>query len=248
VTVGNELPGADAAATSGGIQEARETLEEVTNFEISSTNRTEILEAGRLERLSVAVLVDGLYTQDENGAPVYAPRTQEQLDQIAMLVRSAVGFDQTRGDVVEVVNLQFAARPDLTLPDEEGLFSFTRDDIYRAAELAIIAVLTLIVLFFVVRPLLARVFEDESAPEALPAGGPDAEGTVIGPNGEVLQSPMPNVPAIALESTTVKAFENAVALGALQNKSLEQVGDLIKERPEDAVGVLRAWLAEPAKA
>jgi flagellar M-ring protein FliF len=249
VTVGNELPGADAGATAGGIQEARETLEEVTNFEISSTNRTEILEAGRLERLSVAVLVDGLYTQDENGAPIYAPRTQEQLDQIAMLVRSAVGFDQTRGDVVEVVNLQFAARPDLTLPDEEGLFSFTRDDIYRAAELAIIAVLTLIVLFFVVRPLLARVFEDEgAAPEALPAGGPDAEGTVIGPNGEVLQSPMPNVPAIALESTTVKAFENAVALGALQKQSLEQVGDLIKERPEDAVGVLRAWLSEPAKA
>lgn len=249
VTVGNELPGSDPGTTAGGIQEARETLEEVTNFEISSTNRTEILEAGRLERLSVAVLVDGIYSQDENGAPVYAPRTQEQLDQIAMLVRSAVGFDQTRGDVVEVVNLQFAARPDLTLPPEDGLFSFTRDDIYRAAELAIIAVLTLIVLFFVVRPLLGRVFEDDSTNlESLPAGGPDAEGVVIGPNGEVLQSPMPNVPAIALENTTVKAFENAVALGALQKKSLEQVGELIKERPEDSVGVLRSWLSETVKA
>lgn len=249
VTVGNELPGADAGGAAGGIQEARESLEEVTNFEISSTNRTEILEAGRLERLSVAVLVDGIYTQDENGTPVYAPRSQEQLDQIAMLVRSAVGFDQTRGDVVEIVNLQFAARPDLTLPPEDGLFSFTRDDIYRAAELAIIAVLTLIVLFFVVRPLLARVFEDESTNlQALPAGGPDAEGTVIGPNGEVLDSPMPNIPPIALENTTVKAFENAVALGALQQKSLNQVGDLIKERPEDAISVLRGWLAEPVKA
>ncbi|MFK7793648.1 MAG: flagellar basal-body MS-ring/collar protein FliF [Devosiaceae bacterium] len=249
VTVGNELPGETAGDGIGGIQEARETLEEVTNFEISSTNRTEILEAGRLDRLSVAVLVDGIYTQDENGAPIYQPRTPEQLDQIAMLVRSAVGFDQTRGDVVEVVNLQFAARPDLTLPPEAGLFSFTRDDIYRAAELAIIAVLTLIVLFFVVRPLLARVFEDEAeALEALPAGGPNAEGTVIGPNGEVLESPMPNVPAVALESTTVKAFENAVALGALQKKSLEQVGELIKDRPEDAVGVLRSWLAPAAKA
>lgn len=249
VTVGNELPGADPGTQAGGIQEARETLEEVTNFEISSTNRTEILEAGRLDRLSVAVLVDGIYTQDENGAPLYQPRTQEQLDQIAMLVRSAVGFDQTRGDVVQVVNLQFAARPDLTLPDEAGLLSFTRDDIFRAVELAVIAVLTLIVLFFVVRPLLGRVFEAEADTlEALPAGGPEAEGTVIGPNGEVLESPMPNVPAAALESTTVKAFENAVALGALQKKSLEQVGELISERPEDALGVLRGWLNQPSRA
>ncbi len=249
VSVGNELPGSDPATTAGGIQEARETLEEVTNFEISSINRTEILEVGRLERLSVAVLVDGIYSEDANGAPIYQPRTDEQLEQIAMLVRSAVGFDQTRGDVVEVVNLQFAARPDLSLPDEGGLFNFTRDDIYRAAELAVIAVLTLIVLFFVIRPLLARVFDDETAnPEALPAGGPNAEGTVIGPNGEVLESPMPNVPAIALESTTVKAFENAIALGAVQQKSLEQIGELIEERPEDAIGVIRNWLNEPVRA
>ncbi len=248
VTVGNELPGEGADAAPGGIQEARESTEEVTNFEISSTNRTEILEAGRLDRLSVAVLVDGIYTQDENGVPVYAPRSAEQLEQIAMLVRSAVGFDQTRGDVVEVVNLQFAARPDLTITADDGFLSFTRDDIYRTAELAIIAVLTLIVLFFVVRPLLARVFETDEEPlEALPAGGPNAEGSVIGPNGEVLQSPMPSVPQIALESTTVKAFENAVALGALQEQSLERVGNLIKDRPDEAVGVVRNWLAEPPK-
>ena len=249
VTVGNELPGADAGAAVGGIQEAREATEEVVNFEISSTSRTETVEVGRLQRLSVAVLVDGIYTQDENGAPVYEPRTQEQLDQIAALVRSAVGFDQTRGDVVEVVNLQFAARPDLTIADDGGLFSFTRDDIYRAAELAVIAVLTLIVLFFVVRPLLGRVFEADQEPmRALPAGGPAAEGAVIGPNGEVLQSPVPNIPAIALENTTVKALENAMALGAIQKKSLDQVGELIKDKPDEALGVVRGWLTEPAQA
>ncbi|MGD1886114.1 MAG: flagellar basal-body MS-ring/collar protein FliF [Cohaesibacteraceae bacterium] len=248
VTVGNELPGADAGAAAGGIQEAREATEEVVNFEISSTSRTETVEVGRLQRLSVAVLVDGIYTQDENGVPVYEPRTQEQIDQIAALVRSAVGFDQTRGDVVEVVNLQFAARPDLTIADEGGMFSFTRDDIYRVAELAVMAVLTLIVLFFVVRPLLARVFEaDEEPVAALPAGGPEAEGAIIGPNGEILESPMPGVPAIALENTTVKALENAMALGAVQKRSLDQVGQMIQEKPDEALGVLRGWLSEPAR-
>lgn len=247
VTVGNELPGADPASGQGGIQEARETAEEIVNFEISSTSRTEIVEAGSLQRLSVAVLVDGTYAQSEEGAPTYAPRPDEELEQIAALVRSAVGFDQTRGDVVEVVNLQFAARPDLSLPDDQGLFNFTQDDIMRAVELAVIAVLTLIVLFFVVRPLLGRVFEADEPAEALLAGGPNAEGVVIGPNGEVIESPMPNVPEIALENTTTKALENALALGAVQKHSLDQVGDLIKERPQDALGVLRAWMSTPAQ-
>lgn len=249
VTVGNELPGGDAGTTTGGIQEQRELAEEVINYEISSTQRTEILEAGRLDRISVAVLVDGTYTQDQNGAPVYEPRSQEQLDQIAALVRSAVGFDQTRGDVVEVINLQFMARPDLTITDDGGMFNFTRDDIYRIAELAIIAVLTLIVLFFVVRPLLNRVFEADDLPlQAIAAGGPEAEGSIIGPNGEVLESPMPNVPAIALENTTTTALENALALGAVQKRSLEQVGELIKDKPDEALAVLRTWLNAPAKA
>ena len=247
VTVGNELPGATGGSGGGGIEEARETAEEIVNFEISSTSRTEIIEAGRLDRLSVAVLVDGIYAQGADGTPTYQPRSAEELEQIAALVRSAVGFDGARGDVVEVVNLPFAARPDLTLPDEAGLFNFTQDDIFRAVELAVIAVLTLIVLFFVVRPLLNRVFETDEPAEALPAGGPDAEGRVIGPDGQVVDSPMPGVPSIALENTTTKALENALALGAVQKHSLEQIGELIKERPNDALGVIRAWMATPAQ-
>ncbi|MBV6658773.1 MAG: flagellar M-ring protein FliF [Devosiaceae bacterium] len=247
VTVGNQLPGAEPGAGPGGIQEARETAEEIVNFEISSTSRTEIVEAGRLQRLSVAVLVDGVYAQDAEGAPSYTPRSAEELEQIAALVRSAVGFDQTRGDVVEVVNLQFAARPDLAIDDNAGLFNFTQDDIFRAVELAVIALLTLIVLFFVIRPLLSRVFAADEPAEALPAGGPNAEGVVIGPNGEVVESPMPGVPQIALENTTTKALENAIALGAVQKHSLEQIGELIKERPNDAIGVVRAWMLTPAE-
>jgi flagellar biosynthesis/type III secretory pathway M-ring protein FliF/YscJ len=59
---------------------------------------------------------------------------------------------------------------------------------------------------------------------------------------------MPNVPSIALENTTTTALENAIALGAVQKKSLEQVGDLIKDKPEEALAVLRGWLNTPAKA
>ena len=57
------------------------------------------------------MLVDGAYTKNEKGEMVYQDRSKEQLDRIATLVRSAIGFDQKRGDQVEVVNLRFAEAP-----------------------------------------------------------------------------------------------------------------------------------------
>ena len=72
--------------------------EEVVNYEISRTTRTEVMEGGRLKRLSVAVLVDGVYARGAGGAATYQPRPQEELDRIAALVRTSIGFDRNRGD------------------------------------------------------------------------------------------------------------------------------------------------------
>ena len=85
--------------------------EETNNYEISHTTKTEVTEAGRVNRISVAVLVDGAYTKNEKGEMVYSERSKDQFDRIATLVRSAIGFDQKRGDQVEVVNLKFAEAP-----------------------------------------------------------------------------------------------------------------------------------------
>ena len=86
--------------------------EETNNYEISRTTKTEVTEAGRVNRISVAVLVDGIYTKNEKGELVYKERSKEELDRIAALVRSAIGFDQKRGDQVEVVNLQIRRSAD----------------------------------------------------------------------------------------------------------------------------------------
>ncbi|MCB1508255.1 MAG: flagellar M-ring protein FliF [Hyphomicrobiaceae bacterium] len=246
VTVANEIPGGTAGeGGDNGLREARTQSEEVVNYEISRTTRTEVLEAGRIKRMSVAVLVDGLYERDGDGNLVYTPRDQAQLDMIAALVRSAVGFDQARGDVVEVVNLPFAEGPREELVEDTGLFVLTKEDYFAIAELATIALLTLIVLFFVVRPLLKRIVAPEDNIFAsLPVGGEAAPGMVIGPNGEVVASPTPNVPVGALENTTAKAIEHAAALGALQAESLARVGELVTEHPNEAMQVIRSWLTE----
>lgn len=107
VTAGNQLPEAEVQNGAGN-RDVASTTEEIINYEISKSTKTEIIEAGSIERISVAVLVDGVYVPDENNELVYQPRTPDELERIAVLVRSAVGFDQTRGDTVEVVNLRFA--------------------------------------------------------------------------------------------------------------------------------------------
>ncbi len=107
VTVGNEIPeGAAQGQTQAGAanpaprDQTRKT-EEIVNYEISKTTKTELIEGGRINRISVAVLVDGTYGKNNKGEAVYHPRTKEEIDQIAALVRSTIGFNSKRGDQVE---------------------------------------------------------------------------------------------------------------------------------------------------
>ena len=111
VTVNNELPGNQRQDNASPARDQSKKSEETNNYEISRTTKTEVTEAGRVNRISVAVLVDGSYSRNDKGEMVYADRSKEQLDRIAALVRSAIGFDQKRGDQVEVVNLRFADAP-----------------------------------------------------------------------------------------------------------------------------------------
>ena len=180
VSVGSELPGSNKPAEGGtGSREQNKKTEEIVNYEISHTTKTEVIEAGRIKRVSAAVLVDGNYTKNDKGEMVYAPRPKEEIDRIAALVRSAIGFDAKRGDQVEVVNLRFAETAPVSVGEPTGWMSylqFSKDDIMGAAEKGVMALLGLIVLITVVRPLVRRIVTPEGA-EGLAAGVAGAAGT-----------------------------------------------------------------------
>jgi flagellar M-ring protein FliF len=274
VTVGNELPGAaqqqrGGAANNnnaeGGNKSDNRKSEEVVNYEISRTSRTEVIEGGRVNRISVAVLVDGVYTKNDKGESSYAPRDKEELDRIATLVRSAIGFDQKRGDQVEVVNLRFAEMPQNLLPESKGLFElpqFTKDDIMRGIELAVMGFLGLIVLFFVVRPLVRRIVTPEH-----PAGARLADGTTVGANGLLLPDGVnvsgggaggiraaggPNVELVgsdqnvAISNRTSAMIDIAKVQGQVHAQSVQKVGELAERNPHETVAIIRQWLTEPA--
>ena len=240
VTVNNELPGGQGQGSGTTAKDQSKKSEEINNYEISRVTKTEVTEAGRVNRISVAVLVDGSYTKNDKGEVVYAARSKEDLDRIATLVRSAIGFEQKRGDQVEVVNLKFAESPSV-IPTEApkgllGMFQFTKDDIMYFVELGVMFVLGIIVVFMVVRPLLKRVLAADPA-AAIPAPLPALPETTA--------TPTHAQPQLA-NNATAQMIDVAQVQGQVHAQSVHRVGELADRNPNETATIIRQWLSEPA--
>jgi flagellar M-ring protein FliF len=242
VTVNNELPG---NAQNNGTPTARDQSkksEETNNYEISHTTKTEVTEAGRVNRISVAVLVDGSYSKNEKGELVYKERSKEELDRIATLVRSAIGFDQKRGDQVEVVNLRFAEAPSVTPIAEPtgllGMLQFTKDDVMYVIELGVMMLLGLVVLFMVIRPLVKRIIASEEIKQLRGSGLPALTDETIGATPGQALTAGPNATASLIDVAQVQ--------GQVHAQSVHRVGELADRNPNETAAIVRQWLAEPA--
>ncbi|RXT55498.1 flagellar M-ring protein FliF [Bosea sp. Tri-44] len=264
VTVGNELPGAqqNQGQQQGQQRDTNSKNEEVVNYEISRTTRTEVQDGGRIRKLSVAVLVDGVYSRQGNETN-YQPRSPEELERIGQLVRTAIGFDRQRGDQIEVVNLRFAEAPqtatDLTEQTlMQQLTSFTREDLVRFAEMGVIALLILIVLMVVVRPLLKQVLAPDREVRALPSfmrngtlvvdpgtGDPSTFSSVSGGAGSAGGA---DASQVNVEAPSERMLAIAQIKGQLKAQSVEKIGAMVSQNPADSVAVLRGWIHEKAPA
>ena len=245
VTVNNELPGNQGGGNSQQSRDQSKKSEETNNYEISRTTKTEVTEAGRVNRISVAVLVDGSYSKNEKGDLVYKERSKEELDRIATLVRSAIGFEQKRGDQVEVVNLKFAEAPAVAPLAEPtgflGMMQFTKDDVMYVIELGVMMLLGLVVLFMVVRPLVKKVLaSEEMAALTAAVTAPPAEGAaaVAAPAGQAL---LPG-------NNTAHLIDVAQVQGQVHAQSVHRVGELAERNPNETVAIVRQWLSETAEA
>jgi flagellar M-ring protein FliF len=249
VTVGNEIPGGGnqrpgqpPPEANGAAKDQSRKSEEIVNYEISRTTKTEVIEGARVNRISVAVLVDGTYGKNDKGDIVYQPRSKEEIDQIAALVRTAIGFDQKRGDQVEVVNLRFAETPATPITEPTGWMAalqLTKDDLMRAIEMTVMGLLGLVVLLMVVRPLVRRVLAPEQRPLALPAGAGDAQ---------LAEALAAEAAKAAEPSPTAKMIDIAQIQGQVHAQSVQKVGELADKNPSEAVTIIRQWMSESSAA
>lgn len=252
VTIGNALPEAEVDAEADPSQQSqssRSRTEEQVNYEISKTLRNEIMETGGIERLSVAVAVDGDYVADDSGAEQYVARTEEEMERIQALVRSAIGFDSARGDQVEVVNIRFArpAMPE-TAPEKAPLLGLTKDDYMRIAELAVLGLIGLLLIFFVLRPFLSeRKSKDADTGDApLPIASGPAPAQLAGPGQEGEEGEAASTALlVAPESSELEQqIDIAQIQGQVKASSVRKIAEIVKEQPEESVAILRNWLHE----
>jgi flagellar M-ring protein FliF len=252
VTVGNELPGGQAGAQGQQGQQGQQTQaqrdaskksEEIVNYEISHSTKTEVTEGGRVKRVSAAVLVDGSYAKNDKGDVVYQPRAKEELDRIGALVRTAIGFDQKRGDQIEIVNLRFAEAPAAPIQEPSSGFlsflQFTKDDIMRGIELVVMALLALVVMLFVVRPLVRRILTPEE-PRAFATAAPGAVALAEQP----AHAALPGAPISAAPSQATRMIEMAQVQGQVHAQSIQKVGELAERNPNETVAIVRQWLQD----
>ncbi len=267
VTVANNLPEAQAAAPNGaGSQNASNRTEETVNYEISKTITTEVQEAGLVQRLTVAVLVNGKAVVDADGNRTYEPLDDTALDQVARLVKSSIGFDEDRGDVIEVVNMPFVELAPVEFeenPEEVDIFmGFNKKDLFKMGEMAVLAIVAILALLLVVRPLLTRALSADDAGNALagpggaigaiagmPAGYGGATAALPGGGGGVdaQGNPLQGSDAqLALQSETLTELDEMIDIakvdGQVKTSALAKVGEIVEKHPDEAVAIIRNWL------
>jgi flagellar M-ring protein FliF len=193
----------------GGNQVVSSRTEETTNYEVSNTKRKTIAASGDLKKVTVAVLVDGIFVPNDAGENVFQPLPPEMLGKLTEAIKNTVGFDEKRGDSVSVSSMEFYREENVSV---WALFVL---DLLREFGRPLVNLLLIILFFlFVIRPILNWLKK-----EVEPVGS-GAEQAVLpdyplgggGLGSESLPLPLPpreEIPASELPSTMTERPEEA---------------------------------------
>jgi flagellar M-ring protein FliF len=223
---------AAAAATSAvagttGIGATDSSSKQSTkNYEIDRTVAYTRQPAGRLRRVTVAVLIDNLRTIGNDGKAKETPLSKEQLDHINQLVKDAVGYDEARGDSVNVVNASFTqdATPAPAESDLQSVKFWESPLFLDIAKIAGGLVVLLVLVLSVIRPLVRNLI------------GPAAQQMQV----QVLQrnaavgAPLPDAPALPSASQQAVSHEQQIL----------QARTLVNQDPKRVAQVVRGWVAK----
>jgi flagellar M-ring protein FliF len=247
VSVSTALPNQQATPAGSDAQKSESgRTEETTNYEISKTVKTSTVDGGDVKRMSVAVVVDGNTVVDGAGHASYTPRTREEMAQIENLVKSAIGFDKSRGDQVQVTNMAFAKIDGgQGTPAPQPFLGLDGSYWFKIIEAAILSLTALLIGLFVLRPLIARMFGPLSF--SLATSGPVVAGQLPAPaaaSGETAHLDANGQP-LAIAGPVDAKIDIARIDGQVRESAIRKVGEVVQSHPEEALAILRTWLHQP---
>lgn len=247
VTVASNLPDQDGGGGDKSSSQDSETRERI-NYEVSETEREIIRAPGAIKRLSVAVLVNETTVLNDLGEPVSQPRDPAEMDALRELVSSAVGFNEERGDVITLKSMKLqSVAPSGTAASTSLMDQFDLD-LLSAIQMVVLAVVTLILGLFVIRPVLTR------APDPVPALAAPA-GASLPLADDLAAAGRGSLPAV-MDAEDMgngqlnSGFGNATVLapgeenGGSQQDPVDRLRNMIGERQEETVEILRGWLED----
>jgi flagellar M-ring protein FliF len=239
VSVATNLPDQNANSSNAQSNNQETRSEETVNYEISKKVTNHIRQFGDIRRLSVAVLVNGRMVENAQGKKEYQPRSQQEMDNLAKLVSSTIGFNQARGDKVEVINMRFAPVEAEFEQPLDLFFGLQKNDLLRIAEVIVLSILAVLVILLVVRPLVSRAFE------AIPAAAAAAEQRLLAE-----QAAAPALTGPERPPGDEEGYEELIDIdrveGRVRASSVKKVGEIVDKHPEEALSIVRAWMYQEA--
>lgn len=247
VTVASNLPNGDAGNTGTSSTQNSETRERV-NYEVTEVNREVLRAPGAIRRMTVAVLVNTVMAPGDAGEMVPTIRSEEEMASLRELVASAVGFDETRGDVITLKSMEFEAVPALGTGSGQGFVSGLNLDVMSIVQMVVLAIVALILGLFVVRPLLIGRDESADLPLLEGAGAGALDGEVeeddfalpelnfapgFGGGGDDAGGGFP-----------MMSDFDGMGGGGDGDDPVAKLQSLIEERKEETMEILRSWLEE----
>ena len=220
-----------AAGAAGGNGSSR--LQSTKNYELDRTVSYTRYQSGRVRRLSVAVVVDHVQQQDaETGALNTVPMPQEDMDQLAILVRDAVGFDPARGDSVNIINAEFVPTPEVELPEEVELPIWQQPEISSLIQKVGGILVVIVLIFGLLRPIMKRL--TDSSKEIRELEAQEALNDLTADLGGDL----------ADETVTLSGGDSMLLTGPGQNyeQQVNAVKGLIAEDPGRVAQVVKRWV------
>jgi flagellar M-ring protein FliF len=217
----NVVPGNTGGAASDGSKKNQK--EQYTkNYEVGKLTNRQIMPIGSIQRLSVAVIVDGTYKEPEEGAEgeqaQYVPRSTEEMAKLENIVKSAVDYDPARGDKIEVANIPFEVEmaPDMLVQPEpvgwmEMIKSYQGVIKYSAA-----ALFFLLSFMMVIKPLAHWL----------------------------TSTPIEEIQMLEQLPQTIKELERRYAEAEKENSYSRQIENLINENRSGSTRLMKEWLKE----
>jgi flagellar M-ring protein FliF len=235
VTVASNLPAGAAAGGSGTSNNENSESRALTNYEVNETQRQLTRTPGDVRRLTVAVLINDIVSIDANGVQTTTQRTPEELASLQALVSSAVGFDASRGDEITLRSMPFQPIAEVGTDGVAGVS--TPLNMMKLIQISALAIVSLVLGLFVVRPILA--------PNRLPAVLPTTQTPSI--LQDATQAPL----AITAQTAASKSGSSSAGSGAGSEPQsgeadpVTRLRKMISERETETIQILQDWMEQP---